>query len=108
MSKQTPIDVSLNPAASRATGFELARPNEPGTPKVDSAFARNRAFMSAGGREGAVARECGVVLGAAGLVGSGQFKSGRSAGRGVDADVGGGLFAHRAWSPVVRGGVWVL
>jgi len=54
MSKQTPIDVSLNPAASRATGFELARPNEPGTPKVDSAFARNRAFAAAGGHEGAV------------------------------------------------------
>ena len=54
MSKQTSTDVSVNPAAGRATGFELARPDEPGVPKIDSALARNRAFAAAGGHEGAV------------------------------------------------------
>jgi carbonic anhydrase len=54
MSRQVPTDGSVNPAAGRATGFELARPDEPGGPKIDSALARNRAFAAAGGHEGAV------------------------------------------------------
>jgi carbonic anhydrase len=54
MSQQLPTDVSVNPAAARATGFELARPDEPGVPKIDSALARNRAFAAAGEHEGAV------------------------------------------------------
>ena len=54
MSNQTPTDVSVNPAAGRATGFELTRPDGPGAPKFDSALARNRAFAAAGGHEGAV------------------------------------------------------
>jgi carbonic anhydrase len=54
MNEQTSTDVSGNPAAGRATRFDLARPDEPGTPKIDSALARNRAFAAAGGHEGAV------------------------------------------------------
>ena len=54
MSNQTPTDVSVNPGAGRATGFELTRPDGPGAPKFDSAPARNRAFAAAGGHEGAV------------------------------------------------------
>ena len=54
MNEQTPTDVRGYPAAGRATRFDLARPDEPGTPKIDSALARNRAFAAAGGHEGAV------------------------------------------------------
>jgi carbonic anhydrase len=54
MNKQAPTDFSLNPTSGRATGFELARPDEPGVPNIDSALARNRAFAAAGGHEGAV------------------------------------------------------
>ena len=54
MSKQTPTGASLSPASGRATGFVLARPDEPGVPNIDSALARNRAFVAAGGHEGAV------------------------------------------------------
>ena len=54
MNEQTSTDVSGNPAAGRATRFDLARPDEPGTPRIDSALARNRAFAAVGGHEGAV------------------------------------------------------
>jgi carbonic anhydrase len=54
MSKQTPTDASVNPAAGGATGFRLTRPDEPGRPAIDSALARNRAFAAAGGHKGAV------------------------------------------------------
>ena len=54
MNEQTSTDVSGNPAAGRATRFDLARPDEPGTPKIDSALARNRAFAAAGGHKDAV------------------------------------------------------
>ncbi len=54
MKRHTPTDVSVSPAAGQATGFQLARPDEPGTPSIDSALARNRAFAAAGGHEGAV------------------------------------------------------
>ena len=54
MNEQTPTDVRGYPAAGRATRFDLARPDEPGTPRIDSALARNRAFAAGGGHEGAV------------------------------------------------------
>jgi carbonic anhydrase len=38
----------------RASGFELASPDQPNTANIDSALARNRAFASAGGHHGAV------------------------------------------------------
>ena len=54
MSKQTSTDASLNPAAGRANGFELASPDQPGAANIDSALARNRAFAAAGGHKDAV------------------------------------------------------
>ena len=41
-------------AVGRATGFELAGPDQPGTANIEAALARNRAFAAAGGHEGAV------------------------------------------------------
>ena len=54
MSKQTPTDATLNPAAGRANGFELASPDQPGVANIDSALVRNRAFAAAGSHEDAV------------------------------------------------------
>jgi carbonic anhydrase len=54
MRKRTPTDVSLKPLPRGANGFELARPDEPGAPRIASALARNRAFAAAGGHEDAV------------------------------------------------------
>jgi carbonic anhydrase len=38
----------------RASGFELVTPDQPGASNIESALARNRAFATAGGHEGAV------------------------------------------------------
>jgi carbonic anhydrase len=38
----------------RATGFELASRDQPGTANIDAALERNRAFAAAGGHQGAV------------------------------------------------------
>jgi carbonic anhydrase len=42
------------PAVGQATGFELARPGQPGAANIDIALERNRAFAVAGGHQGAV------------------------------------------------------
>jgi len=42
------------PELGQATGFELARPDQPGAAGIDIALERNRAFAAAGGHEGAV------------------------------------------------------
>jgi carbonic anhydrase len=48
----------LTPAAApvigQATGFELARPDQPGATSIDIALERNRAFAAAGAHQGAV------------------------------------------------------
>lgn len=54
MINQVPTSVSPNPVTGAASGFELAKPDDPGTSNVASALARNRAFAAAGGHEGAV------------------------------------------------------
>jgi carbonic anhydrase len=54
MSKQRDIHATAGFAPGRATGFELARPDERDVPGIESALARNRAFAAAGGHEGAV------------------------------------------------------
>jgi carbonic anhydrase len=38
----------------QATGFELARPDQPNTATIQEALERNRAFAAAGGHDGAV------------------------------------------------------
>ncbi len=50
----TPLEAGAASAIGRATGFDLARPGEPGAANVEAALERNRAFAAAGGHEGAV------------------------------------------------------
>jgi carbonic anhydrase len=54
MSKQLATPVTAGPAVGRATGFELASPDQPGAASIETALARNRAFAAAGGHQGAV------------------------------------------------------
>ena len=54
MSKQPPNPSQEGSGVGRATGFELASPDQPGAPRFDTALERNRAFAAAGGHEGAV------------------------------------------------------
>jgi carbonic anhydrase len=56
MSNQQPTSpaASASPGVSRATGFELARPGQPGAANVEVALERNRVFAAAGGHRGAV------------------------------------------------------
>jgi len=42
------------PELGQATGFELARPDQPGAAGIDIALERNHAFAAAGGHQGAV------------------------------------------------------
>ena len=50
----TPLETGDASEIGRATGFELARPGQPGAANVEAALERNRAFAAAGGHEGAV------------------------------------------------------
>jgi carbonic anhydrase len=53
--QQLPAQVSAaRSEVGRGTGFELASREQPSTANIDSALARNRAFASAGGHQGAV------------------------------------------------------
>jgi carbonic anhydrase len=54
MRQQHVIHATTDSAPGWETGFELARPDEPGVANIDSALARNRAFAAAGGHNGAV------------------------------------------------------
>jgi carbonic anhydrase len=54
MNTQPATRMTTPSAFSRATGFELARPDRPGAANFESALARNRAFAAAGCHEGAV------------------------------------------------------
>jgi carbonic anhydrase len=51
--QSTAAHTSLGSPASRATEFELARPDQLDAASVETALARNRAFAAAGGHEGA-------------------------------------------------------
>jgi carbonic anhydrase len=50
----TPSATGAGSGIGRATGFELASPDEPNAGSIESALERNRAFVAAGGHEGAV------------------------------------------------------
>jgi len=50
----TPLETGATSEIGRATGFELARPGQPGAANVEAALERNRAFAAAGGHQGAV------------------------------------------------------
>ncbi len=50
----TPPETGAASGLGRATGFELARPGQPGVANVEAALERNRAFAAAGGHAGAV------------------------------------------------------
>jgi carbonic anhydrase len=52
--QQTHLQTAAASGIGRATGLDQARPGEPGAANVEAALARNRAFASAGGHEGAV------------------------------------------------------
>jgi len=52
--QHTPPATSDSSEVGRATGFELARPDQPGAANLDAALERNRAFAAAGGHHGAV------------------------------------------------------
>jgi carbonic anhydrase len=54
MCEQHVIDTTADSVPGRASGFELAIPDEPGVANIDVALTRNRAFAAAGGHEGAV------------------------------------------------------
>jgi carbonic anhydrase len=54
MSKHHQSQETADPGIGRATGFELADPDQPGEPNVRVALERNRAFAAARGHEGAV------------------------------------------------------
>ena len=56
MSNHQPTPAATAPSSVReqATGFELARPDQPGAANIDTALQRNRAFAAAGGHQGAV------------------------------------------------------
>jgi carbonic anhydrase len=49
-----PRVTAIGPGVGRATGFELARPEDSDVAHTDSALARNREFAAAGGHRGAV------------------------------------------------------
>ena len=50
----TPIASATASGIGRATGFELASPDQPVVGNIEAALERNRAFAAAGGHEGAV------------------------------------------------------
>jgi carbonic anhydrase len=54
MTKEPATRMTTSSAVGRATGFELARPDQSGAANIESALARNRAFAAAGGHDGAV------------------------------------------------------
>ena len=56
MSNHQPTPAATAPSSvqEQATGFELARPDQPGAANIDTALQRNRAFAAAGGHQGAV------------------------------------------------------
>jgi len=54
MSKQAPTPSGQDLGVGRATGFELAAPDERPASNIDAALERNRAFAAAGGHEGAL------------------------------------------------------
>jgi carbonic anhydrase len=54
MTKEPATRMTTSSAVGRETGFELARPDQSGAANIESALARNRAFATAGGHEGAV------------------------------------------------------
>ncbi len=52
--KLTTLESDGGSGIAQATGFELASPDQPDAPNIESALARNVAFAAAGGHEGAV------------------------------------------------------
>ena len=54
MSEQPDKRTTADADVGRATGFDLARPDQPGSTNIETALERNRAFAAAGGHEGAV------------------------------------------------------
>jgi carbonic anhydrase len=52
--QRTASAIAASPGVSRATGFELAIPGQPGAANVETALQRNRAFAAAGGHRDAV------------------------------------------------------